>query len=216
MGIAGVRWLVLSSLGTLLQLGPAHAQPAPPAGAPPPGQEWVRVTLPQIGKGAHLEVFEGGKDKDPDDDEGWRILCVEPCTMWMPSGTHLRVSGNFRRTDPFALPRSPTGIYLQVKPSAADAKGLGIAIAAISAPFMTIGAIFYSKEWRTSGSGSGFGRGAVALLGLVGVGFGVTLVALSTSSKVTPLAGPAAQPKPAAPSISLGRGLSLGPDGIHF
>lgn len=217
-------------LASSLCAGSVHAQTAvpPPPMAPPPGTQWVWVTLPSLDRNAAVEAFEGIKSRDDDDDEAWRKLCTGPCGMWIPSGTRLRVSGDFRTSGAFALPPRPGGAHLAVDPARNGLRVTGIILLPVGGVIAGVGGIVYLAGSESSRYGGGSGArearqigSAFGIFGLAALatGFALFLTNKNTSVDVRdPHApGPNAQaPRLTLPRVAVAKDLWLSPEGMHF
>jgi hypothetical protein len=192
---------------------------------------WVWVSLAQLDKGARIEAFEprGGRrddDDDDDDDRLWRKLCVEPCGMWIPSGTRLRINGDFRVGSGFSLPARPS-VRLDVNTASTGARVTGIVLMGVFAPVAFFGGIFTLATLDTKYEDAATASRAVFVVGLAGVGTGLALL-LSNRATTVKFANPGAPASAGhrwapslrsafqAPRVELGKGLSLSPAGLHF
>jgi len=204
----------------------AQAQVPPPPVPPPPGTEWVWVTLPSLDRNAAIEAFEGVKTADAGDDDAWRRVCTEPCGIWIPSGTRLRVNGDFRASAPLALPARPGGAHLAVEPVRSGLRVTGIVLMPVGGSFAFVGGALYLTASAVDGTSSSRASrdiralsGGIALFGLATLGTGLalfltnqkTLVDLRSPGADGPLATQAARLR-----VPIGKNLWLSPEGIHF
>jgi hypothetical protein len=227
----GLGALLVSTSALAQPMSPPVAPPAPstallppmPAMAPPPGTQWVWVTLPSLDRNARIEAFEGQKSRDEDEDDAWRKLCVEPCAMWIPSGTRLRIDGDFRVSAPFVLPPRPS-LRVAVDPARSGLRVTGIVFLPVFGTFAFIGGVLYLASSDVSSSSGGREirtlAGGFGLFGLAGVATGLALFLTNQRTTVDlldPNAAPRASLLPrAVPRVAIGKGLWLSPEGIRF
>jgi hypothetical protein len=190
---------------------------------------WVWVSLPHLDQGARIEAFEPrakSDDDDDDDDALWRKLCVEPCGMWIPSGTRLRVNGDFRVSSAFSVPAQPR-LHLRVTPASSGARVGGIVLISVFSPFVVLGSLLTLATADSRSDDATTASRAIFVVGLAGLGTGLVLLISNRATKVqfaapTGATGPRRFWAPAlrsafvSPRVELGQGLSLSPEGLHF
>ncbi len=224
LSLAGGRTVSIAA-ADVLSLAPIDGPEAPPQEAAAPNDD-TYVELPAGPEAMTLQQSVQGVSGPV-----WRPLCAAPCRMRVGRAFHYRLDGpGLVTSDAFVLPAAWNAVRIEVDAAHSARKIGGIAATLTGAGSALYGLVFLAassagttRDSTTSqdrvltseerGALRGVGSGLL-VLGVVALAVGIPLWVgnAQTQVGVAPLGAPPAPPG----RVSLGRGVSLGIDGLTF
>lgn len=226
---------------TVAVLAPhARAQGAPPPPAAPATSptaapsttpavdvsSHVWLTLASTGEGGRIEAQQTAPPTSGDDDDRWTKVCDEPCGIWVPPHTKLRVNGDFRESAPFTLPPRPA-VSISATPPHGPSKAGAIALTAASGAVLgfTLAFAFLTnvqieEDHRTPSQKATDRRQTTLLLAGSGVSLGGLVTGLfllrNINRTTVELHEATATNATGSVRLPLARGVTVSPSGVHF